>query len=238
MIGSDGGCLVGRQRAEVRAVDDRLDEVLVEGGVAARVLRERREDARAPRLHEQLLPVDDDRLAAQQQPAGRGRELDVLRGLEERPAEAAGQRRAREDVGAAEARVVGAGDEHEARVPREQRRLGQQQRQPLEVTAERRRVRVRRGAGHRREVADEHEGEEGGEGDGGAARADLLRAPGRHTPARGIASSTAHPSTHTTTPQLFTDCGPWREADGRLIERLVKANTSAHVLDRLLFLHQ
>lgn len=69
-------------------------------------------------------------------------------------------------------------------------------------------------------------------------RADLLRAPGRHTPARGIASSTAHPSTHTTTPQLFTDCGPWREADGRLIERLVKANTSAHVLDRLLFLHQ
>ena len=38
---------------------------------------------------------------------------------------------------------------------------------------------------------------------------------------------------------IFTDCGPWREADGRMIERLVQQrNISEVVLDRLLFFHQ
>lgn len=36
----------------------------------------------------------------------------------------------------------------------------------------------------------------------------------------------------------FTDCGPWREADGRLVDRLARTNASRLVLDRLLFFHQ
>ena len=36
----------------------------------------------------------------------------------------------------------------------------------------------------------------------------------------------------------FVDCGPWREADGRLIARLARTNATRAVLDRLLFLHQ
>ena len=36
----------------------------------------------------------------------------------------------------------------------------------------------------------------------------------------------------------FTDCGPWREADGRRIQRLVQLTESRVVLDRVLFVHQ
>ena len=37
----------------------------------------------------------------------------------------------------------------------------------------------------------------------------------------------------------FTDCGRWREADGRLIRRLVaEHNASTRVLPEILFLHQ
>ena len=39
--------------------------------------------------------------------------------------------------------------------------------------------------------------------------------------------------------RIFTDCGAWREADGRMIERLVRVpNISTVVLDRILFFHQ
>jgi hypothetical protein len=40
----------------------------------------------------------------------------------------------------------------------------------------------------------------------------------------------------------FVDCGAWREADGRYVQRVVKEATSRGasqvVLDRILFLHQ
>ena len=36
----------------------------------------------------------------------------------------------------------------------------------------------------------------------------------------------------------FTDCGAWREADGRFVERLISHNASHLVLDRILFFHQ
>ena len=39
--------------------------------------------------------------------------------------------------------------------------------------------------------------------------------------------------------RIFTDCGPWREADGRCIERLVRRpNATQVVLEELLFFHQ
>ena len=39
--------------------------------------------------------------------------------------------------------------------------------------------------------------------------------------------------------RVFTDCGPWREADGRCIDRLVRTpNASQVVLESLLFFHQ
>ena len=50
------------------------------------------------------------------------------------------------------------------------------------------------------------------------ARADLLR----HHPAESF----------------FTDCRPWRESDGRYVQRLAGLNSSRQIIDRILYLHQ
>ena len=69
-------------------------------------------------------------------------------------------------------------------------------------------------------------------------RADLLRSASSHGAA---AASRETGEVHGQSPRStyhFVDCGPWREADGRLVGRLARTNATRFVLDRILYLHQ